>query len=151
MGDRWRNGFIALTALVVALALASAILSPAGPAPSHSYAAYKPSATPSQSPSRSPRKTYPLPFIPTPTPTSTPTATARPSPSPTFRTHIVKAGETLKRIAADYGVTYEALLAANPDIKDPRQIFVGEVIFIPPPGWEPSPGSGSPSPSPSSS
>jgi LysM repeat protein len=153
MEDRWRVGFIALTAVVVALAIASAIFSPARPAPSHSYAPYTPSATPSPSPS--PRRTLtpqpltpqpPTPQPPTPTPvapTSTPVATATPSPSPTFTPYVVKAGDTMVGIAARHEMTLQILLAANPDITDPRQIKERQIILIPPLGWAPSPSSSS--------
>lgn len=139
MEDRWRVGFIALTAVVVALAIASAIFSPAKTVPSHSDAPYTPSATPSPSPS--PRRTLtPQPPTPTPVaPTSTPVATATPSPSPTFTFYVVKAGDTMVGIAARHEMTLQILLAANPDITDPRQIKERQIILIPPPGWTPSP------------
>jgi LysM repeat protein len=142
MEDRWRVGFIALTAVVVALAIASAIFSPARPAPSHSYAPYTPSATPSPSPKRTltPQPLTPRPPTPTPVaPTSTPVATATPSPSPTFTPYVVKAGDTMVGIAARHEMTLQILLAANPDITDPRQIKARQIILIPPPGWAPSP------------
>jgi LysM repeat protein len=143
MEDRWRAGFIALTAVVVALAIASAIFSPARTAPSHSYAPYSPSATPSPSPS--PRRTLtPQPPTPTPVaPTSTPVATATPTPSPTFTPYVVKAGDTMVGIAAAHEMTLQILLAANPDITDPRQIKERQIILIPPLGWAPSPSSSS--------
>jgi LysM repeat protein len=148
MRERWRRGFIALTAVVVALAIASAIFSAVKPAAAQSDALYTPSATPSPSPSPEPTFTLHA-------PTSTPVATATPSPiSPCAYQplqskcgrYVVQAGETLGTIARKFGVTVEALLAANPDITDPKTIMAGQHIFIPPPGWEPSPG-----PSPSSS
>lgn len=42
------------------------------------------------------------------------------------------AGDTLSEIAQQYGVTVASLLAANPQITDPRLIRVGEVIVISP-------------------
>ncbi len=146
MGERWRMAFIALTAVVVALAIASAIFSPSGPAPSQGEALYTPSATPSPSPSPSPTRTFTLPPTPTATPTSTPRATdtpsPRPKPSPTFTSYVVKTGDTLSAIARRFGVTLQAILAANPDITDPRHIRAGQIILIPPPGWSPSPSPG---------
>lgn len=44
--------------------------------------------------------------------------------------HTVQAGETLRRIAERYGVTVEALAAAN-QIVNPNLIFAGQVLLIP--------------------
>ena len=79
--------------------------------------------------------------------TSTPVPTRTPRPSPTFTSYVVKTGETLGAIARKFGVTVQAILAANPDITDSSQIKAGQIILIPPPGWAPSP---SPSPAPAS-
>lgn len=46
-------------------------------------------------------------------------------------TYTVKAGDTLSAIAKKYGTTVDALLKANPSIKDPNLIKVGQVINIP--------------------
>jgi LysM repeat protein len=46
-------------------------------------------------------------------------------------THVVAAGETLIVIAKRYGVTLKALLASNPQIKDPNRIKVGQKITVP--------------------
>ena len=43
----------------------------------------------------------------------------------------VKSGNTLSQIAKDKGITLKALLAANPDIKNPNLIRVGQMIKIP--------------------
>ena len=48
------------------------------------------------------------------------------------RTHTIRAGDTLWRLAQQYGTTVEALLAANPGI-DPNSLRVGQVISIPTP------------------
>lgn len=45
--------------------------------------------------------------------------------------HTVAAGETLWGIAQRYGVHLEALLEANPGIKNPNLIHVGEAVAIP--------------------
>ncbi|MGP8022085.1 MAG: LysM peptidoglycan-binding domain-containing protein [Limisphaerales bacterium] len=50
----------------------------------------------------------------------------------TTRTHMVIAGETAIRIARRYGVSLDALLAANPDL-EPRRMRVGQVLNIPSP------------------
>jgi len=156
MGDRWRIGLIALTAVVVGLAIASAILSATSPEPPRSQALYTPSARPSPSPSPTPSPTRaftpPPPTSTAPAPTSTPVATDTPSsspsttPSPAFTSYVVKTGENLDAITRRFGVTINAILAANPDITDPRYVIAGQTILIPPHGWAPSPSS-----SPSSS
>jgi hypothetical protein len=51
--------------------------------------------------------------------------------SPQGIRHIVGAGETLSGIAQRHGVTLGALLAANPEIRDPDRIAVGQRIVIP--------------------
>jgi LysM repeat protein len=48
------------------------------------------------------------------------------------RTHKVVAGETAVRIARRYGVTLDALLAANPGL-EPRRMRIGQVLNIPAP------------------
>jgi LysM repeat protein len=62
-------------------------------------------------------------------------ASAAPStkPLPTQQTYTVHPGDTLSRIAKRFGVTVEALLAANKNIKNPNQIKIGDVIVIPSP------------------
>ncbi len=46
------------------------------------------------------------------------------------RTHTVKSGESLLGIASQYGVTAEALAAAN-GITNQNHVFVGQVLTIP--------------------
>jgi len=58
-------------------------------------------------------------------------ATPTPQPTPPFVLHTVQEEETLISIAARYGVTSEALLAAN-DIIDPTDLPVGKSLLIPP-------------------
>ncbi|HET7009270.1 MAG TPA: LysM domain-containing protein [Anaerolineales bacterium] len=79
------------------------------------------------------------------TPTSTPSpavrlptqqATLPPAPTPTPLTHIVERGETLLIIAAQYGVTLDALLALNPGL-NPMLLSVGQPLLIPGPEGEP--------------
>ena len=45
--------------------------------------------------------------------------------------HTVTEGENLWAIAQDGGVTLEALLAANPAIKNPNLIHPGDQVVIP--------------------
>ena len=46
-------------------------------------------------------------------------------------TYTVRPGDTLSGIAERFGVSLDALIAANPQISDPDRIFPGEVITIP--------------------
>jgi LysM repeat protein len=63
-----------------------------------------------------------------PTPTLPPTATPTPSPTPTI--YSVATGDTLSKVAQRFGISLEALLAANPGIQ-PSQLSVGQTIIIP--------------------
>ncbi len=72
-------------------------------------------------------------FTPTPAATLAPVETATFTPPPTAaaaaRSHTVKAGDTLLGIALEYGITVEALKAAN-DMDD-DVIYLGDVLVIP--------------------
>jgi LysM repeat protein len=63
------------------------------------------------------------------TPEPSPTAT----PAPTPIVHVVAQGETLSKIAKKYGLTLDQLLAANPQIKNPNKIAIGDELTIPTP------------------
>jgi len=100
-------------------------------------AACAPQATPAATP------TATLRFLPSSTPTATPgrpTATHAPptasGPTATPLTHFVEEGETLLEIAADYGVSLDDLLTANPGIS-PRLLSIGQAILIPGPEGAP--------------
>ncbi|HYA50243.1 MAG TPA: LysM domain-containing protein [Streptosporangiaceae bacterium] len=89
---------------------------------------------------------------PTPTtpPTTTPSATASaspgssgsgrpsaspsgsPAPSPTTLTYVVQRGDTLAAIAARFGVSVQAIVAAN-GLSDPNHIETGQRLVIPRP------------------
>jgi LysM repeat protein len=65
-------------------------------------------------------------------------ATASPSPTaqpaPTAQVYVVKAGDTMSKIAAKFGMTPEALCAANkPPIKNCDKIAIGDKLTIPAP------------------
>ena len=45
--------------------------------------------------------------------------------------HYVQRGQTLSSIARQYGVSVQALLHANPQIKHPDVIYAGSSIFVP--------------------
>ena len=72
-----------------------------------------------------------------PTPAATEEVTAEPEPTvppaPTPQVHVVVKGETMSKIAKKYGLTVDELLAANPQIKNPNKIKVGDEITIPVP------------------
>ncbi len=59
-----------------------------------------------------------------------PSITPVPSPSPTVYT--VKAGDTLSRIAGKFGLTVDQIVKANPQIKDPNKLGLGDQVVIPP-------------------
>jgi len=54
------------------------------------------------------------------------------TPSPGAITYTVQPGDTLAKIAAEFGVTVEAIVEAN-EIEDPSLINVGQVLVIPQP------------------
>ncbi|EEF57311.1 LysM peptidoglycan-binding domain-containing protein [Pedosphaera parvula] len=60
----------------------------------------------------------------------TPTNAVRPVAPAATRSHAVKAGETPAMIARQYGVSLNALQAANPQLQ-PTRMKVGQVISIP--------------------
>ncbi len=82
-------------------------------------------------------------------PLPTPTPSPSPSPPPASGVHTVQRGENLYRIALRYGVTTQALAAAN-GIANPNRIYVGQRLVIPGSGPAPSP-SPTPAPAPSPS
>jgi choice-of-anchor C domain-containing protein len=82
-------------------------------------------ATPAPSPTPAPTSTPP------PTPASTAAPTAAPTPAPGALVIVAVPGDTLWGIGKRYGVPLATILAANPQIEDPRLIHVGERIAIP--------------------
>ena len=47
------------------------------------------------------------------------------------KTHVIKAGDTLRKIAQQNNVSVEALIKANPQIKNPDAIYTGDELIIP--------------------
>jgi len=64
-------------------------------------------------------------------PTETPAPAVTVTPSSLGQTYAVQAGDFPASIAEKFGVTLEALLAANPGI-DPTNLQIGQVLIIPP-------------------
>jgi len=70
--------------------------------------------------------------VPATSATSARTTVTNPKPAAAKpRTHIVAAGETPAAIARKYGVTLNALLAANPGL-NPKKLRVGQTLNLPP-------------------
>jgi len=106
----------------------------------------------STAPTATPTSTQPAPTAtPTPTgtvtvPTATPTSTTQPQPTATQPPgqpiyYIVRPGDTLYSIARQFGVSVQAILAAN-NLPNPNCIYVGQKLLIP------SPGTPAPTPTP---
>lgn len=57
---------------------------------------------------------------------------ASPTLAPTYVEHVVQKGENLTRIAQGYGVSVQAIVAAN-DIRNPSLIYIGQRLRIPVP------------------
>jgi len=72
---------------------------------------------------------------PVPEPSATPVPAPTSTPSSLGQTYVVKAGDIPETIAAQFGITTEELLAANPGL-DPRGLQVGQVLIIPAPAAE---------------
>ena len=68
----------------------------------------------------------------------------QPSPSPTPFTYTVQRGDTISSIALKFGVSMDALQAANPEIS-PNAMSVGQVLKVP---GNPENPSGEPTPTP---
>jgi len=72
----------------------------------------------------------PRPAIRPAAPLPTPIIIASPTPTATPVTHVVQAGETLIGIAVKYGVSLEALQAANNNVP-PQFLSIGAILIIP--------------------
>ncbi len=57
----------------------------------------------------------------------------KPPVCPSQNLYVVQPGDTMFFIAQRFGVTLEALIAANPQISDPNLVFPGDVLCIPVP------------------
>lgn len=63
--------------------------------------------------------------------TATPTAEPEPTEGPATQEHVVVAGDTLSGIAAQYDISLDELLAANPGLTVDSDIQPGETLIIP--------------------
>ncbi len=54
-----------------------------------------------------------------------------PPPNNGGQTYFAQRGDTLRKIAAKFGTTVDALLRLNPQITNPNLIFVGQAIAVP--------------------
>lgn len=66
-------------------------------------------------------------------------STPTPPPQPQTQKYTVKSNDTLSGIAKIYGVSLDALIKANPQIKNPNVIYPGQVLTIPGEGGAPTP------------
>lgn len=57
--------------------------------------------------------------------------TPPPPPPPSGGVYYAQAGDTLRKIAAKFNTTVDALLRANPQISNPNVIYAGQAISIP--------------------
>ncbi len=65
---------------------------------------------------------------------ATPSPTITPEPEPTPQVYMIREKDTLSKVANRFGIGLDELLAANPEIKNPDKISVGQQIIIPLPG-----------------
>jgi hypothetical protein len=68
---------------------------------------------------------------PSPTPASTVSLAPTESPAPAAKVYVVKAKDTISSIASKLGLTMAELLAANPQVKNPDKIAIGDELTIP--------------------
>lgn len=66
-----------------------------------------------------------------PVPVPTPVPTPMPGPILGVLDYIVQPGDTMWLISRRFGVSLDALIRANPQIRNPELIFPGEIIHIP--------------------
>jgi len=97
-----------------------------GASPAPSVAGAGASSTPAQSAGAS--------SSPKPSPSESPAPTRSPLTKSTI--HIVRSGETLQSIAAEYGITVEQIVAAN-KLQNANVIVTGQRLVIPVPSRAP--------------
>lgn len=77
------------------------------------------------------RHVSPQPPTPDPAPVAAPVAPAVPGEASVY---VVQEGDIFGRIAQKHGVSQKALLDANPGLKDPNKIRIGQKLNVPPRG-----------------
>ncbi len=87
-----------------------------------------------------------LPDVSVPPPSKPPAEPPAMPPAETTQ-YVVQSGDTMFSIARRFGVSLEALIRANPQVRNPDMIIVGEIIVVPKRPMPPTPGPG-PAPSP---
>lgn len=137
VGRRIAAGVAGGAVLAVAAVAVAGAAWPGAPVPViGSSNSARPTPTPSLVATLSPEPSTSVTPRPTPSPVASATASqtsppATPSPTPVpQRTYVVQESDTLGSIAQRFGVTVEAIQAAN-QIADPDQITVGQVLVIP--------------------
>jgi spore coat assembly protein SafA len=80
---------------------------------------------------------------------ATPTPLPTDPPGPTATVYTVVKGDTMVKIASKFGITVDQLMAANPQVKNPNKIKIGDQLTIPAPIATEVSGVGGASPSPS--
>jgi murein DD-endopeptidase MepM/ murein hydrolase activator NlpD len=73
---------------------------------------------------------------------------ARGATNDTRRTYTVRAGDTMSEIADRFDVSLQRLIAANPQIRNPNLIHVGQEVTIPGGAAAPAPAPSAPAPGP---
>ncbi|MCL4868504.1 MAG: LysM peptidoglycan-binding domain-containing protein [Anaerolineae bacterium] len=63
-------------------------------------------------------------------------------PATTPSTYTIQSGDTLGRVAERFGLSLQALLAANPEISNPDRVQIGDVINLPGAGSPTTPAAG---------
>jgi len=63
--------------------------------------------------------------------TATPEASPTPEPTPAQVIYTIKSGDTLFDISQEFKISVEAILGANPEVKDPGNLKIGQQIIIP--------------------
>lgn len=120
---------------------------PPTPTPTPAEAVEEPTATPELTPTPEVAPTEEPTQTPTPTATQTPPPPATPTPGAAGRTtYRVKSGDTLSSIAAQFGISWEALAAAN-GLNSRSVLRIGQELVIPGAGAPPPPVA-SPTPAP---
>lgn len=90
-------------------------------------------ATPSASASASASPVLPSPSESASTASPSASASAAPSASSATTNYVVRKGDNLTKIAAKFKVSLDALFKANPQVKDPGKLKVGDKLAIPAP------------------